>query len=566
MRNPRDQQICSRLNEVRGRLDADHEAYRQKLELADKYYFYGVQNLRANGSNQKPEHNKTEDLTENFGAYALHKLAGYLLGMTFNPQSKWGQIVTDKDYRQLSDAQVDWLNDATRALMRYLAEPQTRFYTALAAAMTECIVGQGMLYVDMPVVDGAKRLKFSAFPMVSISHSLDGYGDLSAVSRVLKMDRGEILTRWKHGVDLEYPDDFIINTPSNLKKEETIFHMILPNETYDQYIREEERETLPQKQKHQWSSYYYIHTQNILLEERSLDYMPYIPLRFFLRAGSSYGEGPGIWALPDVIELVRMGRDESIGRQLSGLPPMQEEPGVFNDALDLSPFARNVRNRPLIEADAISPLLPPSTLDFRSLMEGKEFKKQQIGQIFYLDRLGTPVKNAEMREVEVLGRQQDNITELVPFMARLDAEVADPVMRIVLKYLIETERLPSPPQGLKPLLRYQSQLSKAQLIASNREIIQLLGTDLQPVITLQQDVLDYFDFSRLLKEIVNPYVVDTRFLRSEEEVAALRQQRAEMEQQAQLQAAQASQLQAQSVAAKNFAQANEIQAGMGGMG
>jgi hypothetical protein len=570
-------QLVARLDKVRSSLSEKHAAHKEKLAVADQYYFYGIRNISSGNMAAPTETRMSLDIPDNVGAIALQRLSGHLCGSLFNPQSNWGQVVSSQDYAKIGDAAIEWLREATEVMMRTLAAPEARFYSEMASAMTECVIGQGMLYVDRPKVDGVEKLLFKAFPMTAISQSLDGYGKLNTVVRSIPMTRAEILSRWPAD-KVSYPKAFLSNTMTNLQKEVQVHHIVLPNETYNQYIEDEARDILRQDLKHEWISYYYIRDGvNVILEQYSMPYMPYIPLRFSQRAGSTYGEGPGLWALANVIEFVRRARTIGVALDLGLLGPLLETPGMLPEHIEMKQLSRTVANRSFIEKPPLENLLPPSSIDPSKLENYQELMRQQILQTFYNDRIGTPVKTAEMRQVEVLGRQQDNITELIPFVARMDAEVADPIMRIVLDYCIDNKLLSEMPKTLAPVanangvfspqvhLRYQSQMAKAQQQAANRESLDFVTNALAPLASLSPSVLEFIKWPVLMKIIANPFIHDTRFIKTEEEATKDQEAKVAQEQAAQMQSAEAQQVQAQAAAAKNYAQAGQIQAETGGM-
>jgi hypothetical protein len=138
-----------------------------------------------------------------------------------------------------------------------------------------------------------------------------------------------------------------------------------------------------------------------------------------------------------------------------------------------------------------------------------------------------------MTATEVLQRNEEKMRLLGPVMGRLQSELLQPLIQRSFKLMLRKGRLDVPPEELQGQdidIEYVSPLAKAQKLTD----LQSMMRGLEVLLQLGQSlpVMDYIDDDGLVKYLVDVAGMPAKVIKSNEEVAALREQQAQ--QQAQL--------------------------------
>ena len=120
---------------------------------------------------------------------------------------------------------------------------------------------------------------------------------------------------------------------------------------------------------------------------------------------------------------------------------------------------------------------------------------------------------------------------LGPVLERLNSELLDPLIDRVFRIMVSRGLFPEPPEELREVdlkVEYISIMAQAQKLLSANSIERLTGfaADLAAV---QPDVLDKVDFDQAIDEYGGITGAPPRLIRSDDDVAALRANRAEQQ-------------------------------------
>ena len=177
-----------------------------------------------------------------------------------------------------------------------------------------------------------------------------------------------------------------------------------------------------------------------------------------------------------------------------------------------------------------------------SSLKADELKKSIRG-IFLADQLVLPEKlNMTAEEVATVREQIQKL--LGPTVARFESEVLTPLILRSFGLMSRAGILPPAPPALQELdeieVSYVGQLAKNQKIQDVTSIQRWLGVAAN-MASFSPDVLDLIDMDEALQIICERMAVPNEIMRSQEEIAQLRQQR-QQQMQMQEQLAQASQV------------------------
>jgi hypothetical protein len=201
------------------------------------------------------------------------------------------------------------------------------------------------------------------------------------------------------------------------------------------------------------------------------------------------------------------------------------------------------------------------TLPVGNLAVGKELMDDEravINDAFLITIFQILVETPQMTATEVLERTKEKGILLAPTIGRQQSEYLGPMVEREVDLLARQGLLPPMPDILieaqgEYSLEYDSPLSRAQRAEEASGLMRTVETALAVVnVTQNPEPLDYFDWDKIVPEISEIQGVPVRWMRSFEQVQALRQGRAQqMQTQETIQAAPAAAAMIKATAAAN---------------
>jgi hypothetical protein len=170
----------------------------------------------------------------------------------------------------------------------------------------------------------------------------------------------------------------------------------------------------------------------------------------------------------------------------------------------------------------------------------------------------------QMTATEVAERHEEKLLMLGPVLERLHIELLAPLIEITFDHLSNAGALPQPPQELQETeldVEFVSMLAQAQRAVGANSVDRWLAS-VGGVAQMKPDVLDKVDADYWAETYADMLGVDPRMVIPDDQVAEIRQQRAE----AQAQAEQLAQAEQESKIVGNMAQAQAQSQQPGGLG
>lgn len=291
-----------------------------------------------------------------------------------------------------------------------------------------------------------------------------------------------------------------------------------------------------------------------VLRDSGYDEQPFFISRFLKWQHGVYGWSPSWVALPDAKQLNFLQKQMDALAELTAFPRLLIPEGM-NGEPDLTAGGITYFN-------ATDPSAMP-----REWATGGRYdvgldrikQKQQhiedafnvpMFQMFAQEEMGSggsPITATQVRAMEA-----EKLTMLSPTYSRLTTELLIPTIKRVYGILARRGLFPPPPKALiqytasgepflpEPQVIFNNKMSIAIATRSVSAIDEAVSQSLQTVqITQDQSILDNFNFDKIVREKALANGGDPDFLRSEVEIAQMRQQRAQAQAQAQQQQAQA---------------------------
>ena len=310
-----------------------------------------------------------------------------------------------------------------------------------------------------------------------------------------------------------------------------VVHAVLPNTNRD-------TGKLNSKNK-RYSSVYYEPggSGDKLLSESGFDEMPILVPRWDINGEDAYGSScPGILALGGVkaLQLQQKRKDQAIDKLVN--PPMMAPSSMKNERLSLLPGDVTYYNgagdtqgfKPVYEINPrISELL-------ESIQDGRQLTNE-----CYFVPLFNMFSNINTRSmpIEAVNEMRDEkMLQIGPVLDRLNDELLDPAIDRIFNIMNRRGMLPPPPEELQgqPLrVEYTSVMAQAQKAVGIGSIERAVGFIGNLVAAGFQQAADKLDVDQSVDEYFDMLGVPTTITKSDEQVQAEREQRAQQQQAAQ---------------------------------
>ena len=474
----------------------------------------------------------------------LKTLRSGITGYTVSPNIAWLKLGLENYEVSESYGVKDWLEEVEKLLYaefkRSNLYPQNSKFIEFAATY-----GHAVMLIDEQV--GDKRLRFTNINPQELFLDINEYDEVDTVFRRYVMT----IKNASNFFGEEKLSDNIREDLKDKKKwnnEITIIHAVYKRDEF------EKDSQLPAKM--QYASVYLEETQDHLIDESGYSEFPYAVFIWDPVNGTPYGESPAIQALDD-IKLLNI-IDESVIKitQMSA-EPAYNVPETMRGETSVIPNGYNYYKKP---EEIVSPIDTgknyPITIDKQKNIE--ERVKDWFHVDFFLALMNEQAKNVTATFVmELQGEKAAVLSDLI---VNINASLTKEIQRSF-NILLKQGKIPQPPDelagsgaGLK--VDFIGSLAQAQKkyheSAGINHGIALIGQIAQ----ISQTALDVIDLDKTLKIGLEGIGFPQSAIREDDDIEALRKQKAEMQAQQQQQA---QMMEAQKQILNNYGKLNETQ-------
>lgn len=483
---------------------------------------------------------KDKELLDPTPLQALHVLSAGLQGGLTSPSRPWFRLgVPDGDLSDFYPVRT-WLDEVERRIFHVLS--QSNVYNALHTLYQEVgAFGVGCMLVEEDTRNIIKAHTFTAGEYC-LSYGEDGlpnrfgrefwmsaqqleeeFGEDNLSDAAINALRSGRLDQWFRVCQMIYPDE-------NARSGEMPILSV-----YWEEGKTDEREHKP-------------------LAIRRYASMPIMAPRWEVVGSDYYGRGPGWDALGESKTLQEMRRDALDARKYMIKPPVVGPNRLKEANPDLRPggitLVDDIANGNQFFR-AMYQVKPDEQGQIIAMQDSREIIKTTFFADLFLAILRNPDRNMTATQVNAITNEQ--MTMIGPVYERLDHELLDPFVGRVFGIMDMYGLIPEPPEelaGQELKIDYISMLAQAQKMVGLSGIDRL--TEFVGIVAkFQPEALDVFNSDVTIDEYAKMLGTPTEIIRSDEEIAAIRQQRAE--QQAQMQ--QSAQVQQVAAAANSGANA-----------
>lgn len=446
--------------------------------------------------------------------------SGMFAGVT-SPAQPWIYITTeDPDLSEL-DAVREWLDLLARRTLSMLAK--TNIYNELHATYQ----GIGCFGTHAFLLEEDEKTVLRAYPQPLGEYCLatDERGEVDTLLREMRMTVRQVVRRF--GLDVASRRVREAYQAHRYDEWVDVLHVIEPREQYDGSKADGRNKP--------WASCWMetnCGTEDVgFLDESGYEENPILAPRWDVLGEDVYGTGPGHEVLGDVkaLQLYEERKAQAVERMVD--PPLVAIGALEGTPLQLKPghitYADGNSRGP-----AVAPLLqvmPAAvTVTIESIRETVQRIQQGFGADMWLmmSDAGDPQRTAR----EVAERHEEKLLQLGPVMERLEGELLTPMVTRAIQAQLRRKMLPPPPeaiQGQQIRLQYMSVMARAQRMVRGTAVQQFTGF-VQSIFAFQPNVADKVNTDEMVVEMVDALGLPPKVLVSDDEVQAVRQQRAQM--------------------------------------
>lgn len=294
------------------------------------------------------------------------------------------------------------------------------------------------------------------------------------------------------------------------------------------------------------ASYWYEESATEFLAESGFRSMPFF-FTVWEEGRGVYGTGPGDEALADQKGIEGWELRKALGVEKMIDPPLLSA-GPLKAHLDTTPGS--VIPTLGTQQDALRPLYEvnfgPAIAHVQEEINQISLRLEDVMMANIFANMSLETRPAGMTMTEYMDRRRRSAELMGPTVSSYEPRILSPLLERTYDLLDDAGLLPQPPDGLSPIaslnVSYQSPMAQ-MLEQSGAVAIQNLFEVLLPMLQAAPELVDKFDFEQAVDELAQRLGVPASVIRSDETVAAMRQQRAEAQAAQQQQMAEAQMVQ-----------------------
>jgi len=470
-------------------------------------------------------------IIDNTATLAARTLASGMVAGITSPARPWFRLSTpDPDLKEYGPVKV-WLHDVEQRMREVFA--RSNVYNALPTLYGELgVFGTAAIFVQEdyetiirvhPYTVGEYFLANSARLTVDSLYREFSLSVAQAVEQFVRQPNGAMdWSRVSNTVKSLYEK-------GNYDEWVEFVHAIEPNP--DRIPGMEDARNMP------WRSVYYQKDgdRGQLARVGGFKQFPVMAPRWDLMGQDVYGRSPGMDCLGDVKALQVMQKEKAKAVQKMVTPPMVGGAGLKNAAISALPGGVTFvdGNEPVKQ---LAPLYQVNPQIQHLLLDIDDHRKR-IDKAFFADlfMMVSQMERAQITAYEIQVRQEEKLLMLGPVLERLHDELLDPLIDRTFAIMQDKGLLPPAPEELSGSdlrIEYISVLAQAQKAVATSGVERFAGF-VGNLAAVKPDVLDKFDTDQAVDEYADALGVSPRIVRSDDDVAKVRQARAQQEQAAQ---------------------------------
>jgi hypothetical protein len=467
---------------------------------------------------------RNEQRYDSTAATALNRFAAILDSYLTPRNQTWHRLQAQDDELNKNREVRLYYENVNRILFKYryanvanFASQNIMYNKSLGA------FGSALSFVDQSVTEPGIRYKTCHLGEMYIMENHQGIID--QVIRHFSMTARQVIQKWK-----DKTPDFIKEAYQKDQGREFWFiHYVGPRDDYE--IDRLDFKGMP------WRSHYISVQGAVHMEEGGYNTWPYPSSRYEQSPNEVFGRSPAMEVLPEIKTLNEQKKTYlKQGHRAVDPVILTHDDGIL-DTFSLKPGAINAGGvnrdgRPLVH-----------TLPIGNIQAGKEMmddEKAAIKDVFLVTLFQILMETPQMTATEVMERTREKGILLAPMLGRQQSERLGPQVERELDVLARQGLLPPLPGILREAgaafkVEYDSPFSRAQRAEEASGLMRTIESLLQIAnATGNPAPLDHFDWDTITPELSDINAVPVKWRLSMEQVASIREGRAQQAQQQQM--------------------------------
>jgi len=473
----------------------------------------------SEGLSSAPYSKKNQAIYDSTALIALPRFAAVMESMLTPRGTKWHRVAPLEAALMKDRATRLWMDEVTDILFRYRYSPSANFagqnnqnFLAMGA------FGTGTMFIDQ--LDKSPGLRYKSIHLGEIYFFENHQGIIDKATRRFELTARQAAQKFGTAA-LPATVRVKLGTPQQEDKE-MYLHCIMPRTDRDT--------SKADYRGMEFASYYISLSQKILLREGGYQTFPYAIGRHTMAPGEVYGRSVAMEALPS-IKTINEEKKTMLRQGHRALDPvlLTHDDGILinlkNGAINPGGVAAN--GQPLVH-----------TLPTGNILAGEkmmEMERVTINDAFLVTLFQILTENPQMTATEVLERVREKGVLLSPAMGRQQTEYLGPMIDRELDVLSAQGLLPPMPPALREAgggykVEYDSPLSRAQRAEEATGFLRWSEMGLK-ISTETQDpsIIDWIDIDTAYPELADMQAVPARFVRTLEQVTAIREARSQQQ-------------------------------------
>lgn len=497
-------------------------------EIAERVLPRYSTHMTAGPTSQQERGNKrTEKMIDSTAALALERFAAAMESMLTPRNQKWHRLKASNPYLNRDRATKLWFEEATDVLFKHRYAPKANY----ASQQHEAYIGLGAFGTSaiMPMQHDKGGLRYQAINLREVVFDMSHQGIVDTAYRKYSLTARQMMQRKEVGIFKTLPEMVMKEVKQHPDKKFDIIHCVKPRAEVDPSKADFRR--MP------FASYYVCVDAKELMSEGGYMTFPYAISRYVTGPGEIYGRSPAMMSLPAIKVLNEQKRTMlKQGHRVVDPVLLTHDDGVL-DTVSLTPGAINpggvnAQGQRLVHE------LPVGNL--AAGQELMDMERAVINDAFLVSLFQILVDSPAMTATEVLERAREKGALLSPTMGRQQSEMLGPMIEREVDLLMQQGMLPPLPDALIEAkgefeIEYDSPLTRSQRAEEAAGWLRTLEGAIAHANTTQDlSVLDHFNVDVIYPALAEINAVPASWMNGPDQVRALREQRAQAQQQQQM--------------------------------
>lgn len=473
------------------------------------------------GRVRTPGDKRTDKIFDSTAVRALERFAAAMESILTPRNEKWHRLAPENPGLAEDHETKVWLGAVNDQLFRQRYSPRSNFPSqAHEFYMSLGGFGTAVMFVDDDWK--TRSIRYQTLHLGEVYIGVNNRGVVDVVHRAFELNARQAVQEWGEDVLPQRIREDAKSKPNTMYR---FLHCVYPND--EQKQGREDYEGMP------FASTYLSVDFREVLERGGYRTFPYMVGRYTRAPGESYGRSPAMDALADIKMLNEMEKTTLRAAHRAVDPPLLTTDDGVLGAFQIRPSV--VIQGGLSDSGAARVQALESRANIPLSIEMSNQRRASIQDHFLVSLFMILAEDrSNMTATEVLQRAQEKGILLAPAAGRQHAEFLGPLIQRELDLIARAGALPPPPEtfaqsGAGYAIEYTSELSRAQRAGEGVGILRTIEA-LAPLAQLDPGVLDVLDPDEMARTLAEINGVPPRAIRSREDVEALKDQRAQMQQ------------------------------------